>query len=111
MALIGASVAMLAGDWLLGHPPSPIMIATFVWFGIVAIALLLVVPIFLVWPATRAPGYAAAAVWGAVVTTIGVVLVEPDTGAALRRVPELIEYATAGAVGGLTYVAAMTFDE
>ena len=111
MALLGATGAMLAGDWVLGRPPSPIMIAVLVWCGITAIALLLVVPAFVVWPALRAPGYAVAAGWGAVATMVGVVLLEPDTAAAVRKLPQLIEYAFAGAVGGLSYVAAMTFDE
>jgi hypothetical protein len=111
MALLGGTGAMLAGDWVLGRPPSPIMIAVLVWCGITAIALLLVVPAFVVWPTLRAPSYAVAAGWGAVATTVGVVLLEPDTAAAVRKVPQLIEYALAGAVGGLSYVAAMTFDE
>ena len=48
---------------------------------------------------------------GLITAVVGVVLLEPDTAAAVRKVPQLIEYALAGAVGGLSYVAAMTFDE
>jgi hypothetical protein len=111
LAVLWATVSIVIIDWLLGPPPSPLVIGVFVWCAVVALSLLLVVPVFVLWPAWRTPGYGVAALWGGAAAMVGGLVVEPDSGAVLQQVREVAGYALAGVVGGVAYVLTLTFSD
>lgn len=111
LAVLWATVSTIILDWLLGPPPSPLVIGVFVWCAVVAVSLLLVVPVFVVWPAWRAPGYRVAALWGGLAVVVAGMVVEPDGVAVLQQAREVAGYAVAGVVGGVAYVLTLTFSD